>query len=434
LPDHYSDDALRSLVRPDAVHRRVYTDPGIFVLERERIFKRAWLYVGHGSQIARPGDFFTTDLAGQPVVLVRHADGTPRVLFNRCGHRGAKVVAERCGNATAFVCCYHAWTYATDGRLISAPIHQDERAGDFDLADPSFSMVPLPRVASYRGFVFASFAAEGPSLEAALGGVRAVFDNMVDRAPSGELHVAGGCLKLVQNANWKILLENVHDGLHPMAVHQSSIAASHEQARGLSGEPPFTLKVVMANRQTHQQMDRLAINAFERGHSYMAGFRDPRSDDPLFRNYAAALERAQGKQRAEEILARNYHNAIFYPNASAQPAFLQMRVLVPLAVDRTRIEVWSLRLGGAPDELFERTIAYANTVHSPSSLIRPDDIEAYERVQQGLSAEGADWVSQHRDRGRDRRCEAGLAASALSDLSLRNQYRAWSSFMFGGQL
>lgn len=98
---------LRQLVRPTSVHRRVYIDPGIFELERERIFKRAWLYVGHESQARRPGDFFVTELAAQSVVMVRHADRTIRVLFNRCAHRGAKVVAEASGNAASFVCCYH---------------------------------------------------------------------------------------------------------------------------------------------------------------------------------------------------------------------------------------------------------------------------------------------------------------------------------------
>jgi phenylpropionate dioxygenase-like ring-hydroxylating dioxygenase large terminal subunit len=197
------NEELRGLVRPNAAHRRLYIDPAIFELERERIFKRAWLYVGHESQERLSGDFFSTELVGQPVVLVRHADGTVRVLFNRCAHRGAKVVAEPSGNVKTFVCCYHGWTYATDGRLLHAPAHEGERAADFDIADPAFSLASLPRVESYRGFVFASFAARGPSLREYLGHALAQIDNMVDRAPGGELEVAGGCLKILQRANWR---------------------------------------------------------------------------------------------------------------------------------------------------------------------------------------------------------------------------------------
>ncbi|MGH6741329.1 MAG: hypothetical protein ACREDY_20295, partial [Bradyrhizobium sp.] len=87
---------------------------------------------------------------------------------------------------------------------------------------------------------------------------------------------------------------------------------------------------------------------------------------------------------------------------------------------------------GAPDALFERTITYANVVHSPSSLIRPDDIEAYERVQGGLRADAGDWISQHRDAGRDEIVGDGRRATALSDLPMRNQYRAWARFMAKG--
>src|SRR5690348_15078928 len=82
---------LSSLIEPGRVHRDVYTDAQIFELEMERIFGRAWLYVGHASQVKAPGDYITTDLGRQPVIMVRHRDGTIHVLLNRCTHRGAKV-------------------------------------------------------------------------------------------------------------------------------------------------------------------------------------------------------------------------------------------------------------------------------------------------------------------------------------------------------
>jgi phenylpropionate dioxygenase-like ring-hydroxylating dioxygenase large terminal subunit len=424
------NEELRGLVRPNAAHRRLYIDPAIFELERERIFKRAWLYVGHESQVRLSGDFFSTELVGQPVVLVRHADGTVRVLFNRCAHRGAKVVAEPSGNVKTFVCCYHGWTYATDGRLLHAPAHEGERAADFDIADPAFSLASLPRVESYRGFVFASFAARGPSLREYLGHALAQIDNMVDRAPGGELEVAGGCLKILQRANWKIHLENTQDGLHAGTAHRSSIGASRAQAG--DAEPPFALKVIMANGQPREQMDKLRVTALDWGHSYMAGFRETTSPEPWYRDYVAALKAAKGEQEAERILAINTHNAIFYPNASVQPGFMQMRVIFPLAVDCTRVETWSLRMKGAPEEMFQRTLAYANLIHSPSSLIRPDDIESYERIQAGLHTEGLDWISLHRDFGRETAVEGGLQGSPLGDLPMRNQFRAWTRFMTDG--
>lgn len=293
-------------------------------------------------------------------------------------------------------------------------------------------MAPLPRVESYRGFVFASFAERGPGLREYLGQVLAQIDNMVDRAPGGELEVAGGCLKILQRANWKIHLENTQDGLHAGTAHRSSIAASRAQLGSAPGEAPFAIKVIMANGQPREEMEKLRVTAFDWGHSFMAGFRETASPEPYYQAYVSALKAAKGEREAERILAVNTHNAIFYPNASVQPGFMQMRVIFPLAVDRTRVETWSLRMKGAPDELFQRAVAYANVIHSPSSLIRPDDIESYERIQEGLQTEGLDWISLHRDYGREIPVEDGLQASALADLSMRNQLRAWTRFMADG--
>src|SRR5262249_59618042 len=104
---------VAGLIEPGRVHRDVYTDPELFELEMERIFGRAWLFVGHTSQVPQPGDYITTDLGRQPVVMTRHRDGSVHVLLNRCTHRGAKVVNERKGNAPRLVCCYHGWSFAT---------------------------------------------------------------------------------------------------------------------------------------------------------------------------------------------------------------------------------------------------------------------------------------------------------------------------------
>ena len=115
-------DDIGKLVEPGRVHRRVYTDPDLFELEMERIFGRAWLFVGHTSQVPQPGDYITTELGRQPVIMARHRDGSVRVLLNRCTHRGAKVVNERKGHAQRLTCCYHGWSFDTDGTLMTVPV------------------------------------------------------------------------------------------------------------------------------------------------------------------------------------------------------------------------------------------------------------------------------------------------------------------------
>ena len=129
-------DRIGGLIRPGRVHRRVYADPEIFALELERIFARAWIYVGHESQAREPGDYLRTRIGRRPMVMVRHEDGSIRVIHNQCAHRGAMVVAKDSGNARQFECCYHGWTYATDGRLIHVPLRHGYPA-HFDPDDPA---------------------------------------------------------------------------------------------------------------------------------------------------------------------------------------------------------------------------------------------------------------------------------------------------------
>ena len=130
----------------------------------ERVFGTAWIYVGHESQIKNAGDYFATNIGRKPVVMVRDTDGALNVVHNQCAHRGAMVVATEKGNAPEFTCCYHGWTYHLNGRLKAVPLNHGYPK-DFDPSNPKTSMRAVPRVKSYRGFVFASMAADGPSLE-----------------------------------------------------------------------------------------------------------------------------------------------------------------------------------------------------------------------------------------------------------------------------
>ena len=116
----------------------------------------------------------------------------------------------------------------------------------------------------------------------------------------------------------------------------------------------------------------------------MSGFRKTRPEDPWFDDYLGRLEARYGAEGAEEVLKIDRHNALFYPAMSVHATFMQLRVIRPLSVDLTRVDVWFLRMIGAPEAMNQRTIAFANTIHSPSSLVKVDDLEAYERVQNGL--------------------------------------------------
>lgn len=426
--DAMADPFPGALVEDGRVHRRVYTDPAVFELEMRRIFGRAWLYVGHESQVPNAGDYATAMLARQPVVMVRCADGVVRVLFNRCAHRGALVAAGRAGHVENFRCAYHGWTYRLDGALQSIPREEDYVGTGFDRACADMKL--LPRAAAYRGFVFASLAPDGPDLADFLGPAAANLDNMIERAPAGALEIAGGCFETLLRNNWKIYLENLHDGAHAMIVHQSSFAAA-KAAAAAAGDSltRFRAEVVAANSRNYDEMGALEVTCYARGHSDMKGFRRAASEEPPYLDYVAKLEERHGKEKAAAVLGTERHNAMFYPAMSVHPVFMQLRVIQPLAVDLTRIDIWTLRMKDAPAWMHRRNVAFANTVHSPSSIVKADDLEIYARVQQGVMAEGDDWIDLSRGTEAAPSGLEGARSTALSEAFIRNQYRAWRDYI-----
>ena len=204
-------DEISRLIEPGRVHRRVYTDPAIFDLEMSRIFGRTWIFVGHDSQVPNPGDYITTEIGRQPVILIRHSDGDTHVLLNRCAHRGPKVCNEPCGHAKALTCLYHGWTYDTDGTLIDVSMPEGTAKG-FDKSQ--FSLASVARIGRYRGFIFANLAKDGPGFDDFLGPMKANIDDLVDRAPDGEILLDAAMHRYFFRGNWKLQVENVLDSYH----------------------------------------------------------------------------------------------------------------------------------------------------------------------------------------------------------------------------
>src|ERR1700760_957412 len=160
---------VRALVRPDRVRGLVYTDPQVYDLEPRRIFREGWVFVAHESEVPEPGDYVTKRIAGEPYVVARGKDGEVRVMANRCTHRGNRLCNADKGNSSSFRCPYHGWTFSNDGHLVGVPMPTgyDE---EFNAHKQNMGLAALPRQDSYRGFVFASFAAEGIALAEHLGG------------------------------------------------------------------------------------------------------------------------------------------------------------------------------------------------------------------------------------------------------------------------
>ena len=430
----YRDDpaALSRLVEADRVHRDVYTDPEVFQLEQERLWSRSWVYVGHASQVPAAGDYITLDIAAKPLIMVRQSDGSIRVLMNRCAHKGTKVVGDAAGNAgKAFRCPYHAWAYRTDGSLLAIPLKQGYDGTRLSETQAVRGLARIEHVETYRGFVFARLSPEGLAFRDYFGDSLSSIDNLADRSPEGELEIAGGCLRYLHNCNWKMFVENLNDTMHPMVAHASSAGT----AKRLWQDQPPELPKPMAIEQyapfanDYKFFDDMGVRVYAHGHSFSGVNFSIHSSYAAINEYEERMDRAYGAERSRAILGTVRHNTVYYPSLTIKGAIQSIRVARPLAADRTLIESWTFRLKGAPDSLLQRTVMYNRLINSPMSVVGHDDLHCYRSIQEGLAAQGNEWVSLHRNFDPAEIGAAELTANGTSDISMRNQFRAWSELM-----
>jgi glycine betaine catabolism A len=189
--------------------QRYFISPEIFATEQAEIFSRQWVLVGHQSQIAKAGDYFVREVAGESIIIVRDQKGEAHGFYNVCRHRGTRLCEEEAGHSSAIQCPYHAWTYGLDGRLVGAP-HMDKVQG-FDKAELSLRAVEL---ALWEGFIFVNLADAPVPLEEAFAPLAGKFDHW-------NLQKLRSAKRIEYNvrANWKLIFENYSECYHCPGVH-----------------------------------------------------------------------------------------------------------------------------------------------------------------------------------------------------------------------
>ena len=138
---------------------------------------------------------------------------------------------------------------------------------------------------------------------------------------------------------------------------------------------------------------------------------------------------AYGEERARKILGENRHNTVYFPNIMIKGPIQLLRNFIPIAADKTLVESWTFRLVDAPDMLLERTLMYNRLINAPTSVVGHDDLEMYERAQEGLRCNGNEWVNVQRLYDPAEEADATVVTNGTTEWQMRNQFRAWSKFM-----
>jgi phenylpropionate dioxygenase-like ring-hydroxylating dioxygenase large terminal subunit len=214
--------AVLEAVRRGMIPAHIYNDREIFDLEKERLFARAWLFVGHESEIPQPGDYVVRRVLQDSFIVARDEAGEVRAHFNMCLHRGMQVCRAEMGNASHFRCPYHGWSYRNDGRLVGLPFHRDAYGGEEGFPRKGQRLMPAPGLATYNGLIFISLDPAAPPLEEYLGDFRFYLD-LYTRQSAGGIELRGPQRWRV-HANWKIGAENfAGDMYHTPQTHTSVV-------------------------------------------------------------------------------------------------------------------------------------------------------------------------------------------------------------------
>jgi phenylpropionate dioxygenase-like ring-hydroxylating dioxygenase large terminal subunit len=426
----------------------IHFDEEVYKVERERIFNRVWLVVGHETMAPTPGSYVTNYMGEVPVILTRDTVGDLHVLVNKCTHRGNQVCLFDRGKARGFVCSYHGWSYGLDGSLNGIPIEDLVFPDGVDKSQLGLQRVP--RVERFHGLVFASFDPDAPALKDWLGdGLSWFLENFVLSVPFGGLELKPGWHRCHSPGNWKLASENfIGDNYHVFsASHVAWLAVCQEFGergiytpgttfpQGMGGATPYEVSTGLNGSAPFgaglAQIDDIA---------YKQDYEEAQQLGPEVVEWVEHRYRVlQEVSKDFDTKVYSFMNGMLFPNLGIQ-GFIspftgrQFLMFHPRGARSHECWQWTMVEREAPQVVKDLATARAYQTQAMGGLIAPDDVENFERMVDGTSAENT-W-----ERPFYMQIQSGHEIDGPKDLPVRlgpnpseanqrNFYRFWLEMM-----